>query len=76
MNDATKPPEKKQKLRLDQFLKLKGLVGTGGEAKVRIQTGEVTLNGEVCTQRGRGLQIGDVVELGGSSETVDAELFR
>ena len=74
MNDKSLP-EKKQKLRLDQFLKLKGLVGTGGEAKVRIQSGEVLLNGEVCTQRGRGLQVGDVIELGDTSETVDAGLF-
>jgi ribosome-associated protein len=67
--------EKKQKLRLDQFLKLKGMVSTGGEAKVRIQSGEVLLNGEVCLLRGRGLRVGDVVELEGSAETVGEDLF-
>ncbi|MFA5507432.1 MAG: RNA-binding S4 domain-containing protein [Vulcanimicrobiota bacterium] len=48
-------------IRLDQFLKLAGLVGTGGEAKALIQDGAVTVNGEVETRRGRKLQAGDVV---------------
>ncbi|MFK8113229.1 MAG: RNA-binding S4 domain-containing protein [Rubripirellula sp.] len=52
-------------IRLDAFLKLSGLVGTGGEAKVRIQSGEVTLNGEVETRRRKQLVIGDVVEFMG-----------
>ena len=39
------------------------VAGTGGEAKVLIQTGEVTVNGEVETRRGRKLQEGDVVEV-------------
>ena len=69
--DASSKP--RQKLRLDQFLKFKGMVSTGGEAKVRIQTGEVLLNGEVCTQRGRGLRVGDVVEWDGLEETVTEE---
>jgi ribosome-associated protein len=40
------------------------LVGTGGEAKVMIQAGEVSVNGDVETRRGRRLEEGDVVEVG------------
>ncbi|HET6660425.1 MAG TPA: RNA-binding S4 domain-containing protein [Rubrobacter sp.] len=49
---------------LGRALKASGLVGTGGEAKVLIQAGEVSVNGEVETRRGRRLQEGDVVEVG------------
>lgn len=49
---------------LGQALKIWGLVGTGGEAKVLIQYGEVRVNGEVETRRGRRLRDGDVVEVG------------
>ena len=51
-------------MRLDQFLKWQGWVATGGEAKMRIQAGEVTVNAEVETRRGRQLQVGDRVTLG------------
>ncbi len=50
---------------LGQALKAAGLVGTGGEAKVVIQSGEVLVNGEVETRRGRRLKEGDVVEVAG-----------
>ena len=49
---------------LGQALKAASLVGSGGEAKVLIQAGEVSLNGEVETRRGRRLQEGDVIEVG------------
>jgi len=49
---------------LGQALKAASLVGSGGEAKVLIQAGEVLVNGEVETRRGRKLEAGDVVELG------------
>jgi ribosome-associated protein len=49
---------------LGQAIKVSGLVGTGGEAKVLIQAGEVSVNGEVETRRGRRLEEGDVVEVG------------
>jgi len=42
-------------------LKLAALVGTGGEAKYVIQEGMVTVNGEVCTMRGKKLYPGDKV---------------
>ena len=40
-------------IRLDALLKFAGAVGTGGEAKLLIQNGEVAVNGETCTMRGR-----------------------
>lgn len=57
-------------LRLDQFLKLSGVVDSGGHAKVLIQSGEVKVNGETETRRGRKLAGGDTVELGGKKMTV------
>ena len=50
-------------IRLDQFLKLANLVGSGGEAKILITDGLVKVNGEVEERRGRKLQEGDVVQL-------------
>lgn len=48
-------------IKLDSFLKLAALVGTGGEAKYVISEGMVTVNGEVCTMRGKKLRPGDKV---------------
>ena len=50
---------------LGQALKAAAIVGTGGEAKVVIQSDEVLVNGEVEIRRGRRLREGDVVEIGG-----------
>lgn len=51
-------------IRLDALLKFSGLVQTGGEAKLLIQDGHISLNGEPCTQRGRKIRPGDLVALG------------
>ncbi|GAA2521695.1 RNA-binding S4 domain-containing protein [Pilimelia columellifera] len=51
-------------IRLGQFLKLAGLVDTGGEAKELIADGEVRVNGAVDLRRGRQLHVGDVVAVG------------
>lgn len=59
-------------IRLDDFLKYSGLVGTGGEAKLRIQSGEVLVNGAVETRRRKQLSIGDVVEIFGQQLVVEA----
>lgn len=59
-------------IRLDQFLKRLGVVGTGGQAKMVIQSGEVMVNGEVETRRGRQLSPDDVVELEGETIRVDS----
>jgi ribosome-associated protein len=48
---------------LGQALKAANVVGTGGEAKVLIQTGEVRVNGKVETRRGLKLRGGDVIEV-------------
>ncbi|MDO4792736.1 MAG: S4 domain-containing protein YaaA [Filifactor alocis] len=52
-------------IKLDQLLKLSNLVSTGGEAKLRVMSEEVRVNGEVETRRGRKLRSGDRVELDG-----------
>jgi ribosome-associated protein len=50
---------------LGAFLKLAGVASTGGHAKIMVQSGDVTVNGEVETRRGRALQPGDIVGVGG-----------
>jgi len=57
-------------IRLDQFLKWQGVAFTGGEAKQRIQGGEVRVNGFQETQRGRKLKPGDRVEIDGQTHLV------
>jgi ribosome-associated protein len=52
-------------IRLGQLLKHAGLVGSGGDARALLETGEVTVNGEPETRRGRQLRRGDVVAAGG-----------
>jgi ribosome-associated protein len=49
---------------LGQALKASDVVGSGGEAEVVIKGGEVGVNGEVETRRGRRLREGDVIEVG------------
>ena len=56
-------------IKLDALLKYAAAVGTGGEAKTVIAEGLVTVNGEVCTMRGRKLRAGDAVGFDG--ETVE-----
>ena len=48
-------------IKLDALLKFAALVGTGGEAKTVIAEGLVTVNGEVCTMRGKKIRAGDRV---------------
>ena len=61
-------------IKLDAALKLACLTGSGGEAKAAVQDGLVTVNGEICTQRGRKLRPGDVFGLAGAGEVrVEAE---
>ena len=59
-------------IRLDHLLKLTGMVQSGGEAKVRVQGGEVRVDGEVETRRGRQLQGGELVQLGDRQVRVEA----
>ena len=50
---------------LGQLLKAEGLVEDGVEAKIEIQSGAVSVNGEVDTRRGRKLRDGDIVSFQG-----------
>lgn len=61
-------------IRLDQFLKLKSVVNSGGEAKVLIQMGYVKLNGVVETRRRKQLFEGDRVEYDGDEYLVESPL--
>ena len=57
-------------IKLQDLLKLANLVGTGGEAKIVIQNGDVSVNGEVCTMRGKKTRPGDTVAFDGKELTV------
>ena len=48
-------------IKLESFLKFCGAVETGGMAKNWIQNGEILVNNEICTQRGKKLRPGDRV---------------
>lgn len=50
-------------IRLDNLLKFAGAVDTGGAAKFLIQDGQVKVNGEVCTMRGKKMRNGDKAQI-------------
>ena len=54
-------------IRLDAMLKFAAVAGTGGEAKLFIQSGDVFVGGEPCYQRGKKLRDGDVVRFNGET---------
>lgn len=60
-------------IELAQVMKLANWVGTGGEAKLAIQYGEVSVNGEVETRRGKKLYPGDVISYENESVTITAQ---
>ena len=60
-------------IKLDSFLKLAVLVGSGGEAKQVINEGMVEVNGKVCTMRGKKLRAGDRVSFAGNELEVASE---
>jgi ribosome-associated protein len=60
-------------IKLDQFLKLAGVVETGGEAKHLILSGQVLVNRAIETRRGRKLYHGDVVTVDGEDMVVQVE---
>ena len=57
-------------IKLQDLLKFSNLVETGGMAKACVQCGEVLVNGEVCTMRGKKIRPGDVVSFEGQELTV------
>ncbi|MDJ0620857.1 MAG: RNA-binding S4 domain-containing protein [Calothrix sp. MO_192.B10] len=60
-------------IKLNQFLKLMGIVPTGGQAKLMIQGGEVQVNGMLETRRGRRLLPGDKVTVEGKTLEVNLD---
>ena len=58
---------KDEYIKLGQALKLGGLVGSGVEAKIAIQDGQVTVNGKTELQRGKKLHDGDIVSYNGET---------
>lgn len=67
MKDSTLPAY----IKLDQFLKWQGIAQTGGEAKIIIKQGIVTVNGEAEIRRGRKLVTGDRVTVAGITHQVE-----
>ena len=60
-------------IKLDSFLKFCNAVESGAEGKAVVQNGEVRVNGEVCTMRGKKLRPGDVVSFDGQNWQVTAD---
>ena len=54
-------------IKLQDLLKFAAAVDTGGEAKLAVQEGDVTVNGQVCTMRGKKIRPGDRVEFEGKT---------
>ena len=59
-------------IKLQDLLKFGNLVSTGGEAKQLILDEQVTVNGEICTMRGKKVRGGDCVTFAGTAVTVEA----
>ena len=57
-------------IKLDALLKFAAVVETGGDAKLAVQDGDVKVNGEVCTMRGKKMRDGDFAEFDGNRYTV------
>uniref|UniRef100_N2B8L3 Uncharacterized protein n=1 Tax=Eubacterium plexicaudatum ASF492 TaxID=1235802 RepID=N2B8L3_9FIRM len=57
-------------IKLGQAMKLAGMAGSGTEAKILIQDGQVLVNGEVELRRGKKLYPGDVVSYNGETRTI------
>jgi ribosome-associated protein len=71
-SDAVDVPIRDESIRLGQFLKLANLIESGSDAKPLLADGQVSVNGEVETRRGRQLVAGDVVSLAGQSARVSS----
>lgn len=64
MNNAEIVEITTENIKLDSFLKLAGVVSTGGEAKDIVKSGKVSVNEAVCLQRGKKLVAGNVICVG------------
>ena len=72
MTDFEKIEITTELIKLDSFLKFAGVTDTGGQAKELVLEGQVKVNGEVCTMRGKKLIPGDTVTFAGETFTVGA----
>jgi ribosome-associated protein len=70
-SQGTSPDE--ETIELQQFLKLASVVQSGGEAKQRIRSGDIRVNGVVETRRGRKLRSGDRVEVDGEEYVIETD---
>lgn len=61
-------------IKLDQLLKWENLVESGAMAKMVILNGDVKVNGEIETRRGKKIYPGDVVEFNGKKIVVEKEV--
>ena len=59
-------------IKLDALMKFASLVASGGEAKMAIADGLVSVNGEVCTMRGKKIRPGDTVSFCGQDLAVQS----
>lgn len=73
MNIKNKIKINTEYIKLDSLLKFIGLTETGGQAKFLIQDGKVCVNGEICTQRGKKIHIGDYVTFENKDYQVEAD---
>lgn len=64
---------KEQFIRLDSALKFCGEAQTGGQAKIIIQEGQVSVNGEICTMRGKKLYKDDKIKYNGCEYIIQNE---
>ena len=64
---------KSEFIKMDSLLKYAGLCMTGGEAKRAVQMGFVRVNGNICTERGKKIRPGDVVEFDGGTLEANAD---
>ena len=67
------PTNQEPTIQLDKFMKVMGMVSTGGQAKLVIQDGEVLLNGIIETRRKKKLRAGDEVSFNGETLVVEFE---
>lgn len=58
-------------IKLDALLKFASMVNSGGEAKMLIQDGQILVNGEVCTMRGKKIRSGDRVTFGDKEVVIE-----
>lgn len=58
-------------IKLDQLLKYAEMTSSGGESKLMIQNGEIKVNGEVETRRGKKIFPGDTVEVSGEKIEIE-----